>query len=221
MRRIEPPMNADKINPKSISHRDHRERRMGVSGAILRLKITLMDCKPTIWREIEVVLSMTLSGLHEALQVLMGWEDGHLWAFEAGQRRFEPPDPDGMNLSGRSPEDPERVTLRDLFAKEGQNILYQYDFGDDWRVEIAVVAIGKPAPGVRYPRCLGGERAGPPEDCGGPPGFEELLAARRKPKSALARELLEWVGPDWDPNEFDIVAVNKDLAALRAPRHLH
>jgi hypothetical protein len=214
-------MDADKIKPKSISHRDHRERKMGVSSAILRLKIALMDCKPTIWREIEVVLSMTLSGLHEALQVLMGWEDDHLWAFEAGQRRFEPPDPDGMNLSGRSPENPERVTLRDLFTKEGQKIGYHYDFGDDWRVEIAVVAIGKPAPGVGYPRCLGGERAGPPEDCGGPLGFKGLLAARRKPKSAHTRELLEWIGPDWDPDEFDIVAVNKELAALCAPRHLH
>jgi hypothetical protein len=180
-----------------------------------------MDCKPTIWREIEAVSSMTLSGLHDALQILMGWEDCHLWAFEAGQRRFEPPDPEGLSLSDRPAENPAHVTLDDLFAKKGQKVSYNYDFGDDWRMEIVLVAIGVAAPGVRYPRCLAGERAGPPEDCGGPPGFEELLAARGKPKSAHARELLEWAGPDWDPGTFDPNDVSEELAALRAPRRLH
>jgi hypothetical protein len=135
---------------------------VGVVGEIFRVKITLKDCKPTIWREIEVASSMSLAGLHDVLQVLMGWENYHLWAFEAGQRRFELPDPDGMDLSNN-----------------------------------------------------------PPEDCGGTGGYRELLAARKKPKSARGRELLEWAGPDWDPEAFDLAAVNKERAALPAPRRLH
>ena len=194
---------------------------MGAVGEILRLKIALMDCKPSVWREVDVRSSTTLVGLHDTLQVLMGWEDYHLWAFELGKRRFELPDPDGMSFAETAPDDPAHVTVGDLLTAKGQRLAYNYDFGDDWWVEITVVATDKPAPKVRYPRCVAGERAGPPEDCGGPPGFEELLDARRKPKSAHARELLEWIGPDWDPDEFDIVAVNKELAALRAPRHLH
>lgn len=192
---------------------------MGVFGEIFRLKITLMDCKPTIWREIEAASNMTLAALHGVLQALMGWHDSHLWAFEAGDKRFEFPDPD-VKTPSPAGQDPGRVTLGSLLAGKGAALRYNYDFGDDWWIDIEVVAVGKPQPKVRYPRCLAGERSGPPEDCGGPPGFEESLRAHKNPRSKHARELLEWAGPDWDPEAFDLAAVNKELAALPALRRL-
>lgn len=213
-------MNADKIKPKSISHRDHRKHRVSVAGEIYRLKVTLLDCMPAIWREIEVTSNMTLARFHGVLQALMGWHDSHLWAFEAGDKRFEPSDPD-VRTQLAEEDDPHQRTLGTLFAGKRASLRYNYDFGDDWWVDITVVAVGKSQPKVRYPRCLAGERSGPPEDCGGPPGFEELLAAQKNAKSKQARELLEWAGPGWDPMAFDLAVINKALAALPAPRRLH
>ncbi len=193
---------------------------MSISGEIFRLNITLMDCKPSVWREVEVASSMTLARLHDVLQVLMGWDDCHLWAFEAGKRRFEPPDPD-VRTQLVAGDDPDQVTLGALLTGKGSRLRYNYDFGDDWWLDIKVLAIGKPELKVRYPRCLAGERAGPPEDCGGSHGFEELLAARKNPRSSHAKELLEWVGPDWNPEAFNLTLTNKVLAGLPAPRRLH
>jgi hypothetical protein len=194
---------------------------VGAASEILKLRVTLVGSKPDIWREVEVPSSMTLAALHDVLQVLMGWEDYHLWCFELDHRRFELPDPDGMSFDGTPPEDPRRVRVGGLLTKKGQVLDYYYDFGDDWCLEISVVASGKAVPKIRYPRCVAGERAGPPEDCGGVAGFAQLLAAHKNPKTEDDRELLEWVGEDWEPDAFDLMAVNKALSALRAPRRLH
>jgi hypothetical protein len=161
---------------------------------------------------------MTLAALHDVLQVLMDWEDYHLWSFELGERRFELPDPDGMSFDGRLPEDPRRVRVGGLLTKKNQVLDYYYDFGDNWCLEISLMASGEAAPKVRYPRCVAGERAGPPEDCGGIGGLAHLLKAHKNPKNEDDRELLEWVGEDWDPGAFDLAAVNKNLSTLRAQR---
>jgi len=211
-------MDADRIRRQFAAESTTQSGRM---GEIFRLKIMLMGCKPVVWREVEVASFMTLAALHDVLQVLMGWDDYHLWSFELGDRRFEFPDPDGMSFAKTPPEDPTRVTLGGLLTKKGQKLDYNYDFGDDWWVEISVVGTGKPLPKVRYPRCVAGERAGPPEDCGGLGGFKELRAAHKNPVTEDAKELLEWVGEDWDPDAFDLKAVNKTLSALRAPRRPH
>jgi len=191
---------------------------VSTASEILKLRVTLVASKPAIWREVEVPSSMTLAALHDVLQVLMGWQDYHLWSFELGERRFELPDPDGMSFDGRLPEDPRRVRVGGLLTKKNQVLDYYYDFGDDWCLEISLVARGEAEPKIHYPCCVAGERAGPPEDCGGVAGLAHLLAAHKNPKTEDDRELLEWVGEDWDPGAFDLAAVNKDLSTLRAQR---
>ena len=191
---------------------------VGAAGDILRLRITLGGSRPPVWREVEVASSTTLAALHDVLQVLMGWDDYHLWSFELGDRRFELSDPEGMSFANTPPEDPARVTLGELLTTQGQVLDYYYDFGDDWCLGISVVGTGRLVPTVRYPRCVAGERAGPPEDCGGIAGVKHLLAARKNPRTEDDKELLEWAGEDWDPDAFDMKAVNKTLSALRAPR---
>lgn len=184
------------------------------------MHVAVEHIAPAIWREVEVPSNMTLTGLHGVMQALMGWHDAHLWAFEHNDQRFEPADPDA-SAPLQPAVDPDQLTLGTLLASRGDGLRYNYDFGDDWWLGIKVVSVGKPQPKLRYPRCLAGERAGPPEDCGGPPGFEELLAARKNSRSRQAKELLAWAGPDWDPEKFDLTLTSKSLAALPAPRRLH
>lgn len=186
---------------------------------VLRLRVELLDIRPAIWRVVEVPAALTLGRLHSVLQVLMGWHDCHLWAFEAKGRRFKTPDQE-WDDPARPSLSPDEATLGELLTREGETLRYNYDFGDNWRIGVAVETIGEPEPGVRYPRCVAGERAGPPEDCGGLPGYEGLLKARKNPKTKAAKELLAWAGPGWDPGAFDLATVNKALAGLPFPRRL-
>lgn len=196
------------------------KRKVAAPVRVYRLRLELQYLRPAIWREIEVLSSMTLQALHDTIQIVMGWEDCHLWAIEAGERRFEPPH-DDAGAFGEKAEDPRAISVGEALPDSKSHLLYNYDFGDDWLVTLTVAAIAAPASGVRFPRCVAGERSGPLEDSGGPPGYERLLTARKKPRSREAKELLEWVGEDWDPERFDIDAVNKELAGLPAPRRLH
>ncbi|MBS1219258.1 MAG: hypothetical protein H6R21_2391 [Proteobacteria bacterium] len=193
---------------------------MADAARIYRLHIVVAEIAPPIWREIELRSDMTLTGLHGVIQALMGWHDYHLWAFWHDSQRFEPAD---LEEGGKSDPgtDPAVLTLGELLQKPRATLRYNYDFGDDWWLEITLISVGDSQPKLRYPRCLAGERAGPPEDCGGLPGFEELLAARTNPRSKHVKELLAWAGPDWNPEKFDLTLTNKILAALPVPRQLH
>jgi hypothetical protein len=83
--------------------------------------------------------------------------------------------------------------------------------GDNWGHTIQVEKVLDAGPGVRYPRCLAGKRACPPEDCGGPWGYADLLEAIQDPRHERHEELLEWVGGEFDAEAFDTEAVNEEL----------
>ncbi|MDP1537451.1 MAG: plasmid pRiA4b ORF-3 family protein [Burkholderiales bacterium] len=184
------------------------------------MHIVVADIAPPIWRQIELPAVTTLTGLHGVIQVLMGWHDYHLWAFWQDKRRFEPADPEeGIKPAPRA--DPAELTIGDLLPSKDAMLRYNYDFGDDWWLDIKLLSSEDVQPKELYPRCLAGARAGPPEDCGGPPGFLDLMAARKNPRSKQAKERLAWAGPDWNPEKFDLTLTNKTLAALPAPRRLH
>lgn len=184
---------------------------------IYRLRLELQYLEPLIWRELEVRADMSLNDLHRAIQVVMDWEDYHLWSFEAGGRRFERPNRELAGFSEPA-EDAAVTSIEMVLHDEGSRLLYTYDFGDDWMIAASVVSIGLSEPGVRYPRCIGGMRAGPLEDSGGVPGYETLLEAHSKSTTPDAKELLEWAGEHWDPDAFDLDAVNKALARTRTSR---
>ena len=88
---------------------------------------------------------------------------------------------------------------------------YEYDFGDSWQHEIVLEKTLEPEPRVRYPRCVEGERACPPEDCGGVWGYAELREAIADPKHESHEEMLEWIGGEFDPERFSVDEVNKEL----------
>ena len=71
--------------------------------------------------------------------------------------------------------------------------------------------------GKRYPLCLTGKRARPPEDCGGIWGYAGFLEAIRDPKHPEHEEMLEWVGGEYAPDVFDLDEVNRELQRLTLP----
>jgi hypothetical protein len=148
--------------------------------------------------------------LHVAVQNAMGWMDSHLHAFETdrGPRirdkmRIECP----YALDDIEEEDfvlTTEVPLPHFFLKPGDRVFYDYDFGDNWEHEIELEEILPKGKGTKYPRCLDGALACPPEDCGGTPGYEDCKAAVQT--GDASEELLRWLG-DWTPDEFDPATV--------------
>ncbi len=180
------------------------------AARIYQIKVTLKWSKPPIWRRIQVRGDTKLGQLHHILQITMGWWDEHLHAFEAGGINYGQPDPD-------YPSDlrNERSVRLDKIAQEGDVIKYEYDFGDSWIHELKVEKVLAPEPGTHYPRCLAGERASPPEDCGGVHGYERMLEILTNPKDEEYEDIREWLGEEFDPEAFDLAAVNEGLGELR------
>ena len=180
-------------------------------GPIYQLKITLRGSKPPIWRRVQVPGDITLYKLHQVIQVAMGWDDEHLHQFTA----------DGIDYGESAPEwgmevkSERRAHLNQVAPAEKARFTYEYDFGDSWDHEILVEKILPPEAGVHYPNCIKGKRACPPEDCGGIWGYEELVAAIRDPEHPEHEEMLEWVGEDFDPEEFDLEEINAELQHIR------
>ena len=184
---------------------------------IYQLKVTLLDTNPPIWRRLLVPSELTLAQLHDVLQIAMGWEDYHLHEFSAGGRRFGPPDPEDQFMAD-DVEDERRVRVFGLFGRTGAKAVYTYDFGDTWEHSIVLEKRLPAAPNMIYPICTDGQLACPPEDCGGIPGFYDLLDALRQPTHEQHQELRDWVGGDYDPEAFSIEAVNRILTRLRLRR---
>ena len=186
-------------------------RRPASPNQIYQLKITLKDSKPPIWRRVEVPDTVTLAQLHQIIQVAMGWYDSHLHQFTVGRAHYGVPDPDDFE----EVRDERRVTLDQILTGPKQKLVYEYDFGDGWEHVVLLEKAVPPEPGVPYPRCTAGKRACPPEDVGGVWGYESFLEAIRDPQHPEHAEMLEWVGGEFDPELFDLAAVNKALRTGR------
>ncbi len=174
-----------------------------------QLRVTLRGVQSSIWRRIQVSEDATLAQLHRILQIVMGWEDCHLHQFVIGGRNYSVPDPED-ELYERKVIDERGVRLQKVVSGVGTKFEYEYDFGDGWHHELFLEAIVKVEPGAEYPRCLAGERSAPPEDVGGPPGYEHYLRALGDTVHEEHEELLGWRGP-FDPNSFSLDAVNERL----------
>ena len=184
------------------------------ANTVHRLKVTLRQVKPPIWRRIEVQSDVKLSGLSDVLEAAMGWYGEHLHGFEAGGVRYGLPDPDGFGF-GRRSVDERKARLGEVLRAVGSKMQWDYDFGDGWEHDVLVEAIEPHRADVIYPVCLAGKRACPPEDCGGPWGYGNLLEALADPKHPEHDELAEWTPPDFDPAAFDAGVATKHMRAAR------
>ena len=180
---------------------------------IYQLKISLKYARPPIWRRLQVRCDVTLAKLHGILQTTMGWHDGHLHQFIVGRTYYGVPREDAF--FDMDTKDERKVRLDQLLASPKQKMNYEYDFGDGWEHEILLEKVLAPEPGARYPRCIAGARACPPEDCGGVAGYENFLAAIRDANHEEHDEYLEWIGREFDPEEFELEEVNAALRQIR------
>jgi len=179
--------------------------------SVHRLKITLVSVEPPVWRRILVASSTTLATLHSVIQGSMGWMDAHLYEFQIGSTRYGIDDEDDDFDS--SSADAQEITLAAV-APAGSSFVYRYDFGDDWEHRIDVDEVEGIVPlagGVGYPCCLGGQGACPPEDVGGPSGYEHFLEAIGDPADEEHDDYLAWSGGSFDPTHFDLDDANRRL----------
>ncbi len=177
---------------------------------VLQLKMVVAGCRPLIWRRVLVRESMWLSRLHDMIQLIFDWYDYQTHAFTIGDQRLGNP----LKRDEFMIADDRDVTLGDLgFAAKG-HVIYGYHFGEGWQVDVVVEKVLPPTKGKYYPSVLEGERAGPPEDCGGLEAYHDMLACIQEPHTELGREWLEWLGPEYDSERCDIVAINKALKKL-------
>lgn len=178
---------------------------------VLHLHLAVRETEPRIWRRLVVRESMWLSRLHDAIQVAFGWFDYQIHRFAVGETFYGNP----VRRENRTEiEDDRDFTLADLQIGPKDTFVYEYFFGDGWQIDIRVEKVEPAQPGTKYPKLVEGRHNGPPEDCGGPEGFKEVLYSLKHPDEPLSREWLDWLGEDYDPQAFDLAKLNKALAKL-------
>ena len=180
---------------------------------VLQFKISLLEIEPLIWRRIQISDLCNFWGLHVAIQDAMGWQDYHLHQFEIIY-------PDSMEKTyiGIPDEDFDDIyeTLPGWYCKVrdylaiNKRMLYEYDFGDGWLHCIEFEGLHEKQPDKKYPICLDGERACPPEDVGGTPGFYDFLAIISDPDHEEHESMLTWAGGCYNPEEFNPKRVKFD-----------
>lgn len=192
---------------------------------VLDLQVTLQYVEPEIWRLIRVPHSVRMDRLHRVLQTAFGWSNSHLHQFirfdDQGRIAGYIRQPDSYGLEDPADDtlksqDESKCCLNDFLAATGDRIVYDYDFGDSWRHEIRLASMAAQATRLTSAICLDGVRACPPEDCGGPPGYEDYLQAIRDPKHSEHQAMLDWNGPGFDPEAFDLAKTNRALARIKA-----
>jgi hypothetical protein len=174
-----------------------------------QIKVTLHYTHPPIWRRILVPSNTTLLKLHDILQIVMGWENAHLHMFKVRGFDYENPEEDETGVMGMLDE--ANYKLNKIIHHEGQQLCYIYDFGDSWDHTLVVEKISSAQESLRYPICLKGKRACPPEDMGGVWGYDNFLKAIQDPEHHEHEDYLNWIGEEFDPEAFELNAVNDQL----------
>ncbi len=188
----------------------------GMKHTLVELDVRLRNVTPPIWRTVEVPGSATLEDVHHALQVALGWTNSHLHAFEIGRARYGMA---GVDAFGDNEDLDERQYRLQDTVRAGDKFVYAYDFGDGWEHDVKVTKITSVAK-APAPRCTAGARACPPEDCGGPGGYGDLLDILADPRHEEHADRLAWLGGPIDPERFSVPTggrdLRRDIAALVA-----
>jgi len=176
---------------------------------VYAIKVTLLGTRPPVWRRILVPRDITLRNLHRTLQTVMGWTDSHLHQFVFQRQSLSDP----RSRVGRKVADENRTKLGELIGTAGAKLLYEYDFGDGWQHELLLeeVLLGDES---FQQICVAGKRCCPPEDCGGPQGFAELLKALQNANDPSHEEVCAWLG-DFVPESFSADETNRRLRLRR------
>ena len=185
---------------------------------VYQFKIALQRAPLPIWRRIQVPDSYSFWELHVTIQDAMGWEDCHLHDFEiinpaSGRKeRIGVPDPVFEDFCTKRDKD---IKIRDFFNDQNTTATYVYDFGDGWRHQIKFEGIFDVMSKQKYPICIKGKNACPPEDVGGVWGYEDFLQIIKNPKHSDYEDMMEWIGESFDPYSFDPKEIMFDDPKIR------
>lgn len=177
---------------------------------IFQFKITLKGSTPRIFRTIQVEDNRTFYEFHHIIQISMGWLNYHLFQFKS--KDYSISDPSMVDY--KEILDSKDIRLNQIITEEGDKIEYEYDFGDGW---IHTIRLEKVLPiklHQEYPVCVRGKRSCPPEDCGGIWGYQNLIEVMANKKHPEYKEMKEWLGGYFDPEELNIEEINNELKDL-------
>lgn len=175
------------------------------------LHVQLLEIEPPVWRRVVVREETKLPKLSRILEAAMGWQGYHLHDFQVG---------DGVTFAGPDLEsdhaiDERKVTVKQVLPRVDSTLIWQYDYGDSWHHIVTVEAMDEPDAEARYPQVLDGARACPPEDCGGPYGYERLVEALADPSDPEHDDMVQWAPDGFDPEAFDVRAHDAAVRSVR------
>jgi hypothetical protein len=175
---------------------------------LYQVKVTLSEIHPPVWRRLLLSPEIKLGRLHRILQIVMGWEDSHMHRFVQDGRIYCDPrvESDGDVLDER------KVLLGNILIEPGGRLIYEYDFGDDWKHELLCEEFVELDTHPPYAICTEGARACPPEDSGGPYAYEDLVRVLKNPRHKDYAEMRAWVGGRFNPETFDAEEINRRLS---------
>jgi hypothetical protein len=210
-----------KVTPKKI-----RKRAGNISRKFFsyQLKVSLKGVRPPIWRRILVPANIKFDTLHEVIQIVMGWQNSHLYSFEIDDVLIEIPESEdalGFFLpSIRKRTDSRKEQLKSWVENEKAKFTYTYDFGNNWEHIIQVEKVEVNSKRLEHPVCLSGKRASPPEDCGGIYAYKVLVDSLSRnghddEKEDEHREDLLSYYEDFNPEEFDLEFINTTLTEIK------
>ena len=179
-----------------------------MGNRVYQFKIQLKEITPPIWRRILVPEEYNFWDLHVAIQDSMGWLDHHLHVFRIRQKHSSSIVEIGIPNVDRFEDEPEiipgwEIPISHYFHDLGITSDYKYDFGDGWEHEVILEGILIKEKGTKYPKCIDGSRACPPEDCGGVPGYCHVSDVVSNPGHEEYEDMITWLGGKYDPEEFN------------------
>jgi hypothetical protein len=188
----------------------HTMNKNTATSHMIQLRLSVRDVKPEIWRKLLVPSDITLERLHAVLQVVMGWQNRHLYAFVANEKRYSPPNEDDDGPKNRLI----KTKLSILLDVRTSAITYEYDFGDGWEIDIRNETGSGDLLENHTTRCTEGSRHGPAEDTGGSRGYMEKVRIYGNPQHKRYLEVRKLIGPNFDPEAFDLIQTNEMLKEI-------
>jgi len=180
-----------------------------------QLKVSLDKIQPNIWRRLIISENTSLYELHHIIQISFGWDNYHLYLFKqnrilwGNKAQWDDDDP-AFELNNDK-----RTRIKDIIQDKTQSLQYQYDMGDSWSHTIKLEKFLEKDKLITIPFCAAGARNCPPEDCGGVPGYYNLIETLDHPKSRKYKELIEWLGYKYEPELLDLDEINRTLRNLK------
>lgn len=180
-----------------------------MTDKIFQIQIALKGFKPKIWRRVLIPSDLLLTHFHKIIQTTMGWSNSHLHQFIKNRTYYSIKHPDD-DMWGNNNIDYKKKKIRicDLINSEKEKITYEYDFGDGWEHYIILEKVLPIDNRIKYPICLTGKMNCPPEDCGGIWGYANMLEILEQPDHEEYKNMIEWLGEEFDPEYFDKDLVN-------------